>query len=82
MAEPWINYWYLGKDGDLVKTERIPKKVREYVYETAQRPSPRISEHTFFCPNTGETRTFEATSDEDRVIKRREIVRELLTNSQ
>ncbi len=25
MAEPWINYWYIGKDGELIKTERFPK---------------------------------------------------------
>jgi len=81
MAEPWINYWYIGKDGELIKTERFPKRVSVFVYETANRPSPRISEHTFYCPYTGETRKLDATSDEDRVVKRREIVREMLTNS-
>lgn len=81
MAETWINYWYLGKDGQLVKTERFPERVSVFVYETAERPSARISEHIFYCPQTGETRKFDATCDEERIVKRREIVRELLTNS-
>lgn len=80
MAETWINYWYLGKDGKLVKTERVPKKDSFYVYEMAERPSPQISLHTFYCPHTGETRKFDAACQEDRIARRREIVRELLTN--
>lgn len=81
MSETWINYWSLAKDGKLIKTERTPKKDGLYVYETAERPAPEISHHTFYCPHTGETRKFDATSDEDRAVKRREIVRALLNNS-
>ena len=80
MAETWINYWYLAKDGKLVKTERFPKSGNLHVYETAERPSPQISRHTFYCPHTGQTLKFDATSEEDRTIKRREIVIEMLTN--
>ncbi len=80
MTETWINYWYLAKDGNLVKTERLPGKDSLFVYETAERPSPEISRHTFYCPKTGETRRFDATCEEDRMIKRREIVREILKN--
>lgn len=81
MAEAWINYWYLGKDGNLIKTERVPQKDSLYVYETAERPSPEISHHTFFCPRSGETIRLDAICEEDRIVRRREIVRELLTNS-
>ena len=80
MSETWINYWRLAKDGKLIKTEMVPQEEAVYVYETAERPAPEISHHTFFCPKTGETREFDATSDKDRVVKRREIVREMLTN--
>ena len=79
MAETWINYWYLEKDGKLVKTERLPKRDSLYVYERAERPSKQISLHTFYCPHTGETRKFDAACDKDRILKRPEIVRELLT---
>jgi len=81
MPETWINYWYLGKDGKLVKTERLPEKGILFVYETAERPTPQISLHTFYCPHTGEIRKFDAAYDSDRIAKRGEIVRELLTNS-
>jgi len=66
MAETWIIYCYLAKYGKLIKTER---------------PSPQISLHTFYCPHTGETRKFNATCEEDRMVKRREIVRELIPSS-
>ena len=81
MAESWINYWYLGKDGNLVKTERVPQKDSLYVYDTAERPSAETSLHTFFCPRNGATLKLNATCDEDRIVKRREIVKEMLTNS-
>ncbi len=81
MLETWVNYWYLAKDGRLIKTERIPKTGSLYVYETAERPAPQISIHTFYCPHTGETRRFDALCEKDRLLKRREIARELLTNS-
>ena len=81
MPETWINYWYLGKDGKLVKTERLPEKGILFVYETAERPTPQISFHTFYCPHTGEIRKFDATCDSDRILKRSEIVREMLINS-
>ena len=81
MPETWINYWYLTKNGNLIKTERAPKRNSRYVYETAERPSSQISRHTFFCPQSGETRKLDAVCDSDRVVKRRDIVREMLTNS-
>ena len=81
MAESWINYWYLRKDGNLVKTERVPQKDSLYVYETAERPTAETSLHTFFCPRSGETMKLNATCDKDRIVRRREIVREMLTNS-
>jgi len=79
MAEMWINYWYYGKDGKLIKTERLPKKDIAFVYETAERPSPQISRHTFFCPSTGATQKLDAVCEGDRTVKRREIVRQLLS---
>ena len=82
MAEAWINYWHLGKDRSLIKTEKAPQKDSLYVYETAERPSPEISDHTFFCPQSGKTIKLNATCDEDRIVRRREIVRELLTKQQ
>jgi len=81
MVETWINYWYLGKDGNLIKTERVPKKDSLYVYETAERPSSEISHHTFFCPRSGATMKLNATCHEDRIVRRREIVKKLLTDS-
>ena len=81
MPETWINYWRLTKDGKLIKTERVPQKDTPYVYETAERPSSQISRHTFFCSHTGKTRTFDAMCEEYRMVKRREIVRELLTDN-
>ena len=80
MPETWINYWYFGKDGNLVKSEKVPKKDSLYVYEMVERPSLHISFHTFYCPHTGETRKFEAASHKDRIAKRRQIVKELLAN--
>jgi hypothetical protein len=82
MSETWINYWRLAKDGRLIKTERVPPKGSLYVYETAERPSPETSHHTFFCPQTGEMRKFDAASGRDRAVKRREIVSELLTKGE
>jgi hypothetical protein len=82
MAETWVNYWYLGKDGKLVKTERVPKSRHFYVYETAERPSPQISRHTFYCPQTGETRTLDALCEEDRMVKRRQVVKGMLMSSE
>ena len=79
MPDQWINYWYLNKDGKLIKTERLPKKSNVFVYETAERPSPQISRHTFFCPASGETRMMDAMSDEERMFRRQKIVREMLT---
>jgi hypothetical protein len=35
MPETWINYRYLGKDGKLVKTEKLPERDTLFVYETA-----------------------------------------------
>jgi hypothetical protein len=67
MAETWIIHWYLAKYGRLLKTERAP---------------PQISLHTFYCPHTGETRKFNATCEGDRMVKRREIVRELIPSSE
>ena len=81
MPDTWINYWYIAKDGQLVKTGRVPKRNSRYVYETAERPSSQISLHTFFCPQSGETRKLDAMHDNDRVVKRRGIVREMLNNS-
>lgn len=78
MPETWINCWTLAKNGKITKTEKMPQEGTVYVYETAERPAPEISHHTFFCPHTGETRTFDATSDKDRAVKRRKIVREML----
>lgn len=80
MPETWINYWYIAKDGHLIKTEKAPKRDSLYVYETAERPSYQISLHTFFCPQNGETRKLDAVCDDDRLVKRREIVREMLNN--
>ena len=42
MPETWINYWYLEKDGKLVKTEKLPEKDILFVYETAERSTPQI----------------------------------------
>lgn len=81
MAETWTNYWYLAKDGKLIKTEGPPERDSPYVYETAERPSPQISLHTSYCSHTDEGRKLCATSDKERVLKRRGIIRELLTNS-
>lgn len=81
MLERWINYWRLAKNGKIIKTEKVPQEDTVYVYETAERPAPEISHHTFFCPHTGETRKFDATSDKDRAVKRREIVREMLSKT-
>jgi len=81
MAETWINYWYLEKGGKLIKAGRHPQRDTLFVYETAERPSPQISLHTFYCPHTGETRKFDAASDRDRILKRQEIVRSLLAKS-
>jgi len=67
MAETWTNYWYLAKDGKLIKTER---------------PSPQISLHTSYCSHTEEGHKLCATSDKERALKRPGIIRELLTNSQ
>jgi hypothetical protein len=78
MPETWINYWYYGKDGQLIKTERLPKRDILFVYETAERPTAQISRHTFFCPSTGVTQKLDAVSEGDRTVKRREIVRQLL----
>jgi hypothetical protein len=78
MPETWFNYWYYGKDGKLIKTERSPRKDIVFVYETAERPTAQISRHTFFCPTTGVTQKLDAVSQEDRTVKRREIVRQLL----
>jgi len=80
MPETWINYWYFGKDGKLVKTEKLPERDTLVVYEAAERPTPQLSHHTFYCPHTGEIRKFDATCDSDRIAKRGEIVRELLAN--
>ena len=80
MPETWINYWYFGKDGKLVKTEKVPKKDSLFVYEMAERPSQQISLHTFYCPHTGETRKLEAASHEDRIANRSQIAREMLNN--
>ena len=81
MPETWINYWYIAKDGHLIKTGRTPKRNSRYVYETAERPSSQISLHTFFCPRSGEIRKLDAICDDDRLVKRREIVREMLNDS-
>jgi hypothetical protein len=78
MPETWINYWYYGKDGKLIKTERPPKKDIVFLYETAERPTAQISRHTFFCPTTGVIQKLDALTQEDRTVKRREIVRQLL----
>jgi len=60
MPETWVNYWYYGKDGKLIKTERLPRKDIAFVYETAERPTAQISRHTFFCPSTGTTQKLDA----------------------
>jgi hypothetical protein len=78
MPETWVNYWYYGKDGKLIKTEKPPKKDTVFVYETAERPTAQISRHTFFCPATGVIQKFDAMSQGDRTVRRREIVRQLL----
>lgn len=78
MPETWVNYWYYGKDGKLIKTESPPKKDITFVYETAERPTAQISIHTFFCPTTGITKNLDVLSQGDRTVKRREIVRQLL----
>jgi hypothetical protein len=78
MPETWVNYWYYGKDGKLIRTEQPPRKDTVFVYETAERPSAQISLHTFFCPTTGVTQKLDAVSKGDRTVKRKEIVRHLL----
>jgi len=82
MPETWVNYWYYGKDGKLIKTERLPRKDIVFVYETAERPTAQISRHTFFCPSSGVTQKLDAVSEGDRTVKRREIVRQLLGQGQ
>lgn len=66
MSETWTNYWYLARDGKLIKTER---------------PSPQISLDTSYCSHTDEGRKLCAISDKERVLKRPGIIREVLTNS-
>ena len=78
MPETWVNYWYYGTGGKLIKTERPPIKDIVFVYETAERPTAQISLHTFFCSTTGMTQKLDAVSQENRTVKRREIVRQLL----
>ena len=68
-----------AKNSKLLKTERFPKRDSLYVFETAERPSPQIFRHIFYCPQTSQTRKFDATFEEHRMVKRREIVREFLT---
>jgi hypothetical protein len=74
MAERWMMYWCLAKYGKLMKTERAPKRKGRKTF-SADIPA------AFYFAHTGETRKFNATSEENRMVKRREIVRELIPSS-
>jgi hypothetical protein len=71
-------------EGDVVTNPNSPKlrsavvNAKLHVLMVSSVVPLQISLHTFYCLQNGGTRKFEVTSDRDRVVKKREIVREML----
>ena len=48
MPETWVNYWYYGKDGKLIKAERLPRN--DIVFVVSREFPIDCQKHDNFCP--------------------------------